>query len=50
MAYRFVRARPKRGRLAELRERLDTGEIEAMERGEVLDDLPGLWERVIDDG
>ena len=31
MAKRFVRARPKRARLAELRERLDAGEIEAME-------------------
>jgi hypothetical protein len=31
MAYRFVRARPKRDRLPELRERLSSGEIEAME-------------------
>ena len=31
MAKRFVRARPKRDRLAELRGRLDSGEIEAME-------------------
>lgn len=31
MANRFVRARPKDGRLTELRERLDSGEIEAME-------------------
>ena len=31
MAYRFVRARPRRDRLAELRERLDSGEIEAMD-------------------
>lgn len=31
MAKRFVRARPKRDRLVELRERLDSGEIEAME-------------------
>lgn len=31
MAKRFVRARPNKHRLAELRERLDSGEIEAME-------------------
>lgn len=31
MAYRFVRARPKRDRLSELRNRLDSGEIERME-------------------
>lgn len=31
MAKRFVRARPNNPRLAELRERLDSGEIEAME-------------------
>ena len=31
MAYRFVRARPRRDRLGDLRERLDSGEIEAME-------------------
>lgn len=31
MANRLVRARPKDGRLTELRERLDSGEIEAME-------------------
>lgn len=31
MAKRFVRARPKRHRLAELRERLDSDEIETME-------------------
>ena len=31
MANRFVRARPKQDRLVELRERLDNGEIEAME-------------------
>jgi hypothetical protein len=31
MAYRFVRARPKEGRLSELRERLDSGEIGEME-------------------
>ena len=31
MAKRFVRARPKRQQLAELRERLDSDEIEAME-------------------
>ena len=31
MGNRFVRARPKDGRLTELRERLDSGEIEAME-------------------
>lgn len=31
MAKRFVRARPKRDRLAELRERLNSGEVEAME-------------------
>ncbi len=31
MAKRFVRARPKQHRLTELRERLDSGEIEAME-------------------
>jgi hypothetical protein len=31
MAYRFVRARPREGRLAELRDRLDSGEIEAMD-------------------
>ena len=31
MAKRFVRARPKHQRLAELRERLNSGEIEAME-------------------
>jgi hypothetical protein len=31
MANRFVRARPKDGELAELRDRLDRGEIEAME-------------------
>jgi hypothetical protein len=31
MAKRFVRARPNQHRLPELRERLDSGEIEAME-------------------
>ena len=31
MAKRFVRARPEQPRLTELRERLDSGEIEAME-------------------
>lgn len=31
MAYRFVRARPKRERLPELRKRLDAGEIEEMQ-------------------
>ncbi|AZH24313.1 hypothetical protein [Haloplanus aerogenes] len=31
MAYRFVRARPKRDRLPDLRERLDSGDIEAMD-------------------
>jgi len=31
MAYRFVRAKPKRDRLSELRERLDSGEIAEME-------------------
>jgi len=31
MAYRFVRAQPKRDRLTELRERLDSGDIEQME-------------------
>lgn len=31
MAKRFVRARPKQGRLIELRDRLDSGEIESME-------------------
>ena len=31
MAKRFVRARPNNQRLEELRERLDSGEIEAME-------------------
>jgi hypothetical protein len=31
MAYRFVRARPKEATLGELRERLDAGEIDAME-------------------
>jgi hypothetical protein len=31
MAYRFVRARPIADRLTELRERLDSGEIERME-------------------
>jgi hypothetical protein len=31
MAYRFVRAQPNEDRLAELRERLDSGEIERME-------------------
>jgi len=31
MAYRFVRARPKEARLSELRDRLDAGEIDAME-------------------
>lgn len=31
MAKRFVRARPVQPRLAELRERLDTGEIEEMD-------------------
>jgi hypothetical protein len=31
MAYRFVRARPKEAVLSELRERLDDGEIGAME-------------------
>lgn len=31
MAKRFVRARPKRDRLTELRDRLESGEIEAME-------------------
>ncbi|MHC3438033.1 hypothetical protein ACYJ1Y_07960 [Natrialbaceae archaeon A-gly3] len=31
MAYRFVRARPRRDRMVDLRERLDSGEIEAME-------------------
>lgn len=30
MAYRFVRARPIEDQLPELRERLETGEIEAM--------------------
>jgi hypothetical protein len=29
MAYRFVRARPREDRLPELRDRLDSGEIEA---------------------
>lgn len=31
MAYRFVRAEPKRDRMAELRARLDSGEIEQLE-------------------
>jgi len=31
MAYRFVRARPKRDRLPELRERLDGGDIRELE-------------------
>lgn len=31
MAKRFVRARPEQSQLAELRERLDSGEIEAMD-------------------
>lgn len=31
MAHRFVRAQPKRERMGELRERLDTGEIEQFE-------------------
>ncbi|MFC3957659.1 hypothetical protein [Halovivax cerinus] len=31
MAYRFVRAQPKRDRLTSLRERLDSGEIEQIE-------------------
>lgn len=31
MAKRFVRARPKQDQLVELRERLDSGEIETME-------------------
>jgi hypothetical protein len=31
MAYRFVRATPKRGRLSELRTRLDDGDIAEME-------------------
>jgi hypothetical protein len=31
MAYRFVRAQPKKDRLAELHDRLDSGEIEVME-------------------
>lgn len=31
MAYRFVRARPKRELMPELRERLEDGDIEAME-------------------
>ena len=31
MANRFVRAQPKKDQLVELRERLDSGEIEAME-------------------
>lgn len=31
MAYRFVRARPKEDRLAELRERLDSGDIADMD-------------------
>lgn len=31
MAKRFVRARPKHNRLADLRERLDSGDIEEME-------------------
>lgn len=31
MAYRFVRARPKRDCLPELRDRLDSGDIEQME-------------------
>jgi hypothetical protein len=31
MAYRFVRARPFRQRLTELRERLESGDIEQME-------------------
>ena len=31
MANRFVRARPKDGEFSKLRERLDSGEIEAME-------------------
>ncbi|MDY6817615.1 MAG: hypothetical protein SVG88_03050 [Halobacteriales archaeon] len=31
MAYRFVRATPNRDRLQELRERLDSGEIEEMD-------------------
>lgn len=31
MAYRFVRARPKRDRLPELRDRLDSGEIRDMD-------------------
>lgn len=109
MAYRFVRARPERDRMPELRDRLDSGDIKqlepfgeamtkalknarfdpetgeavwveedyctpplAMERAEVLDDyfepitvvdesvdeaagweriddLPGLWDRVLDE-
>jgi hypothetical protein len=31
MAYRFVRARPNRDRLPELRERLENGDVESME-------------------
>lgn len=31
MAYRYVRAQPKRDRMPELRERLDSGEIEQLE-------------------
>jgi hypothetical protein len=31
MPYRFVRARPKRHRLAELRDRLDSGDIREMD-------------------
>lgn len=31
MAYRFVRARPERDRMAELRERLERGDIEKLE-------------------
>lgn len=31
MAYRFVRAQPKRDRLPELRERLDAGDIKQLE-------------------
>lgn len=31
MAFRFVRAQPKRDRISELRERLDSGDIEQLE-------------------
>lgn len=50
MAYYLVRARPDQGRLTELRERLDSGEIRAMRPfGTALHDgLCGA--RVIEDG